>query len=359
MKYIIILLILTFSFSYSQEAENYYYYKPDLKYGTELNFNPGSVLLNGTFDILRNGGHSKNILKQEYLKGMDNVWWNITHPIKNIEQYGWKNFISKEVIPISVNKDKAQYVPNYMHHVLGSGMIYKKLAEWYDYHGVKYPHVVSAVTSVVYHFMNEVLENGGYQGSNTDPIADLLIFDPLGILLFSADATNRFFSENLTLKDWSLQPVYNPWNHWIDNAGQQFIIKYQLPFYKKLSVFHYWGINGITGLSYTYNNEHNFSFGAGLIVNKLKQNIVKKSRLMTPILDGAIGMFYDMNHSLLMSILISGPKTYNARINVYPGLIKFGCFNPGLYMGFGEWDHFIFGITLAHIPIGISAGGGY
>ena len=358
-KLIYIPLLLT-SVVYPQEKDKeYYYYQPELDYGTELSFNPATVVLNGTFDILRNGAHSKNILEQQYINGIKNVWLNISHPIKNIEQYGWNNFISQEVLPLNLNQNGARHLPNYMHHLIGSGMIYKKMAEWYDYHGIKYPHFFSIVTSMLYHYMNESLENGGYQGSNTDPIADLLIFDPLGMLLFSINPINRFFSETLILNDWSLQPVINPWNQRIDNAGQQFVMKYQLPFAPKYSVFLYWGINGIFGLSYTYKKEHNFSFGLGQVVNKLNQNLLRKSRFMTPEIDGAIGFFYDRNHSLLLSVFVSGPRMYNVRINAYPGLIKFGWFKPGFYLGFGEWDHLIVGLTLAHVPLGISVGGAY
>ena len=356
---LVYLFILLVTAVYSQDKKTYYYYRPEADCGTELVFNPGIVILNGTFDILRNGAHSKNILEQKYFKGMKNVWWNITHPIENVKQYGWKNFIGQEVIPLSMDKEKARYLPNYMHHVFGSGMIYKKMAEWYDYHGIKYPHLASFATSMFYHYMNEALENGGYQGSNTDPIADLLIFDPLGMILFNFDFINRFFSKTVTLDDWGLQPVYNPWSHKIENAGQQFILKYQLPFADKFSVFTYWGINGISGLTYTYKNEHNISLGIGQVVNRLDPNLLRKSRFMTPELDGAVGMFYDRNHSLLLSVLISGPRMYNARINIYPGLLDFTWFNPGFYLGFGEWDHFILGLTLAHIPVGLSAGSGH
>ncbi len=335
----------------------YYYYNPEQNYGTELSFNPLTVCMNGSFDILRNGAHSKDILTQEYRAGMENVWRNISHPFKNIDQYGWKNFIGQEIIPLSMNKDRSRYVPNYMHHVIGSGMIYKKLAEWYDHNGIPFPHVASALTSMFYHYMNETLENGGYQGSNTDPIADLLLFDPLGILLFSFDSVNHLFSRNLVLEDWSLQPVYNPRTHVIDNAGQQFVLKYKLPYFERWSLFTYWGINGISGLSYSFENGHNVSFGIGQVVNRLNPNLLRNSRYMTPELDGAVGFFYDRNHSLLLSTIITGPRMYNARINLYPGLLSWRWFHPGLYVGFGEWDHFICGMTLAHVPFGISAGG--
>ena len=124
-------------------------------------------------------------------------------------------------------------------------------------------------------------------------------------------------------------------------------------------MFTYWGINGISGLTYTYKNEHNISLGIGQVVNRLDPNLLRKSSFMTPELDGAVGMFYDRNHSLLLSVLISGPRMYNARINIYPGLLDFTWFNPGFYLGFGEWDHFILGLTLAHIPVGLSAGSGH
>ena len=343
----------------AQDPPGYYYYKPDINYGSELNFNPYTVFINGAFDILRNGGHSKNIFDQEYAIGFKNVWKNITHPIKNIEQIGWKEFIGKEVFPLSLKAKDARYLPNYMHHVLGSGMIYKKLAEWYDYHGVPYPHITSMATSMFYHYINEVLENENYKGSNTDPIADLLIFNPIGIALFSTRFVNRFFSETLTFHDWSLQPVLNPWNYRLENAGQQFILKYQLPFAKNYSVFTYWGIDGISGISYTNDNVNHFSFGIGQVVNKLNENLLRDSRFMTPKTDGAIGFFYDKNHSLLLSAVITGPRLYNLRINILPGLIALSRIKPGFYLGAGEWDYFIFGITFAPIPIGLCAGSGH
>ena len=341
----------------AQDSTGYFYYHPQQEYGTEYSFNPGTVVVNGTFDILRNGAHSKLVLEQPYEQGMRNVWENITHPVANVKQYGWKPFISEEVFPLNLNKNKSRYLPNYMHHVLGSGMLYAKMAEWYDAHHTPLPYLTSAITSLFYHYMNEALENGSYQGSNTDPIADLLIFDPLGILLFSFKSVNRFFSQDIVLEDWSLQPVYNPWSGNVDNAGQQFVLKYKLPWFERWSVFTYWGINGISGLTYSADNQLNYSFGLGQVVNRLNPRLLRNSRYMTPELDGAIGFFIDRNHSLLTSVIISGPRMYNARINLYPGLFSLGPFKPGLYVGMGEWDHFIAGITLVHLPMGISAGG--
>ena len=97
-------------------------------------------------------------------------------------------------------------------------------------------------------------------------------------------------------------------------------------------------------------------FFRGIVVNKLKENQRRKSRYLTPKLDGSIGLFYDRNRSLLTSLLISGPKMVNARLNIYPAFVKIGWFRPGMFIGVGEIDHFLIGITFAHIPVGIVGG---
>ncbi|MFQ6609137.1 MAG: hypothetical protein ACE5EE_11515, partial [Fidelibacterota bacterium] len=70
--------------------------------------------------------------------------------------------------------------------------------------------------------------------------------------------------------------------------------------------------------------------------------------------DGAFGLFLDKDNSLLVSFLASGPRFYNARINIYPGIISFKRYSPGIYLGFGEVDGFQIGITTGIFPIGIA-----
>jgi hypothetical protein len=248
-----------------------------------------------------------------------------------------------------------QYFPNYAHHMIGGGMLYVKTAEWYRSQGFPNPKTASLLTSTAYQFLNEVVENYGFEGVHTDPIADLLIFNPLGYVLFEFDAVKRFFSKTIPLYDWSLQPVFTVRNNFLENAGQQFVIKYDPGFFDNYSFFWYWGIYGIAGVTYSKDKKHNFSFGAGQVVNRLKTKIRRNSRVTVPDeTDGALGFFYDIENSLVASLLITGPGLYNARLNIYPGLTEIAGFKPGLYLGFGEWDRFIFGITLAHFPLGVS-----
>lgn len=153
-----------------------------------------------------------------------------------------------------------------------------------------------------------------------------------------------------------MQPVYNPANREIENAGQQFIAKFDLPFKTSWTGFVYWGIYGIAGLTIPLSNGDNFSFGAGTVVNSLNENRIRGTRFLTPNTGGSISFFYDRNHSLLASAIITGPRFYNVRFNIYPGLFKIGPLKPGFYSGIGEWDNFQIGVTFAYLPIGIVGG---
>ena len=355
LSYISVITILLNSYILAQE-QKYYYYNPDNDFGSDLYFNPATLIMNGSFDILRNGGHTKNVFDQEYKKGFENVWRNISDPFTHIEKFGWNNFLTKEVFPVTANYDDAHYFPNYVTHMIGHGLLYVKTAEWYDYHEYPNPYLMSFLTGTFYQFINEAVENGRFTGSNVDPIADLMIFNPLGYLLFSSEFIKEFFSTTLPIYDWSLQPVYNPFNNNIENAGQQYFLHIKNPWSKKYSGFFYWGICGIWGLTCHSESGNNYSFGVGQIVNKLQEKRLNKARFLTPDVDGVLSFFYDRNHSLLLSVLVTGPRLYNCRINVYPGFVKKGWFQPGLYVGFGEWDKFLFGITVASFPVGLVAG---
>lgn len=354
-------LLFVFIKTLISQEHQYYFYHPEYEYGSELSFSPFTTLLNGGYDVLRNGSHENNggtisVFQLDYKQGFHNVWNNISNPFYHIRKYGSKRFVETELIPASLNPDEAQWVPNYIHHIFGSGMLYVRMAEWYDYHNYKLPYVYSIITTLSYQFLNEAIENNHSKITNVDPIADILIFNPLGILLFSFSGIKSFFSQKVCLYDWSLQPVFNPANSYLENAGLEFAIKYRPSSWEKYSLFCQFGIDGLFGLSYSLDKEKNISMGIGTIVNRLQENIVNDSRLITPTTDGALGLFYDRNNSLLTSVVITGPHMYNARINIYPGLFSIGRIKPGFYLAFGEWDHFLIGITAARIPIGLLSG---
>jgi hypothetical protein len=340
--------------SLASPQEKYYFYQPNIKYGSELSFNPAVLIVNGGFDILRNGARTKKITELDYNDGFEHVIDNISDPVNRIKQYGVEEFLAHEIFPIKgYDINYFQYWPNYATHVIGNGMQYVKAAEWYDYHDFKRPYLLSALTTTFYQILNEVVEHGTGNGVNVDPIADILIFNPLGIGLFSFEFTQRFFSGTVQLVDWSLQPMFAPRTNFLENAGQQFALKYKLPFTSKISGFVFWGIQAMLGFSVDAKNETHYSIASGVVVNDLHERKIDRANFLAPNLDGAVGFFYDRKNSLLYSVILTGPRIINCRINIYPGFIRTKYVTPGIFCGFGEWDGLLIGISFAQIPFGI------
>jgi hypothetical protein len=356
-------LLLPFTISAVGLAQNNVGSAPFLFYhgrhfGSEANFNPVSMILNSGYGILQYPNRSRKIFEIDYANGFRNVMRNVMwHPFTSINRYGWSRFIGDEVIPMDVNKKNAQYWPNYQNHLIGAGMEYVLVCEWYRYHNYPAPVWLGTGTMLVYHVMNETVENGSYIGDNVDPIADLLIFDPLGMVLFSLNGVPEFFAGTLNLAEWSAQICYNPWTQTVENEGVNYSIKYKLPFSERWSLFYYWGMTGLVGLSYDAGEGRNLSFGAGLRAKELvpvgDQSIERK---LTTKLTWNVGAFYDRENSLLASVLISGISDYKLHINIYPGVVSIASVSPGLFCAFGDGGKFVSGINFSYVPFGLSAG---
>jgi len=79
----ILLLVLLWTRAIA-DTTSYYFYKPEIDYGSESLFNPVYTSIDGSYDILRNGAHTKNIFNQPYSAGFNNVMNNISRPIYHI-----------------------------------------------------------------------------------------------------------------------------------------------------------------------------------------------------------------------------------------------------------------------------------
>jgi hypothetical protein len=282
-----------------------------------------------------------------------NVWTNITHPISSVRAYGWDNFRRQELFNLSFNINDLQFIPNITDHVIGYGMQYAKVTEWYEDHGYPQPVLWGIGTSLVYQYVNEMVQNAGLIYTNVDCVADYDIFNVLGYALFSIDGVKKFFSETVQLNDWSLQPLYVPRNYHLENVGQEFVLRYRLPFAERYAPFVCWGVNSVVGLSYRYDNENSVSFGVGQTVAGMIHNQRDAFLSATPKLEGAAGIFWDNNGSLLAGLVLSGTTSLNAQLNIYPGLVEFGGIRPGCYIGMGEKEGLVLGVTFKGIPISL------
>lgn len=343
--YLSLVFIILSTLSYGQER----FFYTGKEYGSQALYNPLYLILNGSYDIIQLDGNSREIFRFPYTKASQNVFRNLASPFGAVKRFGIGKFISNELIPLNLGKAGAQWWPNYQLHLIGGGMTFRAVKEWYSYHKYPYPGLFSVATVSAYHLLNEFVENGDYRGDNVDPIADIYFFDIGGILLFSSDEVCRFFSNTLNLADWSLQPSFNLNNISLQNNGQYFSIKWKIPYQERFHLFYYFGMNGLTGLSYKFADGSAISAAAGLRAKK-RLLLNETTNLMTIDMVWNAGLFYDRNNSLLASLHVSGLTDYMVDLNIYPGIVYLGKFSPGLWMVMKKNGNLMLGITTTYAP---------
>lgn len=347
------LLVVQTCLSFAQKDSSRYYFYSGKEYGSEAMYNPFSNVVNCGYDIYQLGGFNREFLSYDYGLATKNVVYNLAHPNESISRVGWWKFTRTELLPLTFTTDGAQWVPNYLLHTMCGGMSYTAMGEWYKLHEVPYPKVFSAITVMSGQFLNEINENTEYVGLNADPIGDVYLFNAGGIILFSFPAVNRFFSEELHMADWSLQPTLTIPDLTLYNTGQYFSLKYDIPKIPKWSIFCRVGMGMMGGLSYKIDNEHALSFGAGVRSGEwvLLDTVGRQQTITTHF---SSGIFFDKNNSLLASLIYSNSNDYFLHLNVYPGIIKLGRFSPGLWAVMKKDGTPVFGITSTYF-IGLGA----
>jgi hypothetical protein len=350
----IVLFFFSYSFRSCAQEKKYYFFHP-VRYGSESTFNPISLIANGGFDEMQSYWRSSALSDISWNVGGKNVWDNIIAPFPQINKFGWNDFISHEIIPSSLNMADAQYFPNYTLHLIGGGMQYRKTVEWFDYYGYPLPIAWAIISTMGYHYINEILENGAWVGPNTDPIADLLIFDPLGIVLFSFDDVCHFFSSELCLNDWNNQPAFSFSPLGIQNTGQNFVMKYPLTASRKTSLLYHFGSFGELGLSFKTNEEDAISFGIGMASNNVLTSYNSNGAPRFTITVGTrAGIYWDRNNSLMASLIATDNFRNLVLLNIYPGVFTDKSFSPGFFVLAGRRGTFTLGITASYFPLGVS-----
>lgn len=354
------LLLLTFAApSLAQDSRPYYFYHA-LPYGSQANYNPLNVIINGGYGILQipyiyKDEFDREIISYPYQEWGENVWETVGHPIRTINEFGWKRFLTTELFPATFNMNENQWVPNYFLHLIGAGMHSRATEEWFRYHGFSHPRLWSISTMMVYHVLSEIVENRGNKEVTVDHIADLYIFDPLGIWLFTFDGVCRFFSEKLNLAEWSMQPAFNLSNSNLENMGQFYVMKYPISKDKKWSLMTHFGLHGMFGFSHRWPDGHSLSLTGGFLAEDLIQAEQEgEGRPLKAVLTWRTGIFYDLNNSLLASLMLSTVPENRIRVNVHPGILRLGPFSPGFFLsGTKEW---VVGLHIGYMSMGAAWG---
>jgi hypothetical protein len=298
-----------------EPARRYFYFGYD--YGSQALYNPLWVFVNRGYDVLQDHVATRNIFDLEYRVNARNVANNLAHPFSNISNLGWRTFLTQEIFPLSFTPDTARWAPNYALHLIGGGTTYTALREWFADHQIRFGPVFSAATLMAAAFLNETIENKGVVGRNTDALADLYVFDIAGIILFSFDAPNWFFSHEIVISDWSLQPAFTFPKGDLHNQGNYFAAKWRLPFYPRLRLFAYFGEATTGGLSFALDDELSVSMAVGGAATHLVNNDTHAVDNRVVFTRTAIA-FLDRRDSLLASLQITDIDDYFIHANLYP-----------------------------------------
>lgn len=345
--------MLTFACRQGAAQDRPYHFYAGRAFGSEATFNPGVKLLQGGFYILDTDNRSNNPFVIQYEAGLANVTWNLAHPFDAVKDYGWGRFLSNEVLP-NPHRRTAQWVPNYFGHILGEGMTFRATEEWFRYHGHRHPTRLAIAITLGETLLNEVVENGAYRGTNVDPIADIYIFNPLGILLFRSEKVATFFSHTLNMAYWPRQLMLDPVSGTLENVGHDFIFKYAVADSGGVALFGSYGTHSLAGLTIRNSSRHSLSVGGGVMAKELVDaEPGRPSRSLTATIVPALGFFYDRDNSLLMAMVLAPRKDDKMSLNIYPGVFKIAGYSPGVMLTVGGMRGLSFGVTLPGAPVGL------
>lgn len=322
----------------------------NITWGTESQFNPISEVFNEGFNDLVIESSNMQLFNQPYAVSWSNLTHNLGNVVGSFKHYGWPLAVRNELLPLT-GFEGGQWVPNYTDHLLGCGMVSVRLEEWYRDHGYPAPLLLSMATMMTAHVTNEIIERPRYW--TVDPLADLLVFDPLGMLLFRSEAVQHFFSGPMQLTNWAGQPMLVFPYARLENASEEFKFTLGRPRANKLRPFVMTGLDILGGVTYEGENGRSISVGIGRGSDVVAvEDSVKDVRTVN--LGPRAGIFYDRDGSLLASLVYDGSRDGLFVINVYPGLLKIGGASPGIWLDIRR-NGVRFGLAA---PIGLGVGYG-
>jgi hypothetical protein len=308
----------------------------DKDYGSEAGFNPLTEILNEGFDVISLRGQDKHVLDRGLGADAENVWDSLNELPAVYHNYGW-SVLRNEFLPISSERvpGGGSWLPNYQSHLIGSGMVSARMTEWYRYHNVPLAPVWSGATLMTAHFLNEAVENNGWRNLNEDATTDLVAFDMGGILLWNNSTVQRAFSNRFVeLTNWPGQPSWNPWTRTLENTGQLFILRGDVPKLQSWRWFYLFGMSGAGGVSRRIGNGYSLSTGVGF--DAVENPIVDSTRnAKSATLRPKTAFYLDRNGSLLGSLSVRanrGDGTTRLIANLYPGVVHIGRASPGFWL---------------------------
>ncbi|MCA8977515.1 MAG: hypothetical protein KDC98_22520 [Planctomycetes bacterium] len=289
-----------------------YYRERDI--GSQSTFEPLSSSLQYVLDSVQ----VESFDTADYGRDLRDVLQHLGSPGHEIEaDGGWRRFINAEVFPIDGDHldDSAAILPNVFLHCLGGGMLFRKQAEWFAAHDYPAPWLLAGVVAMSTEILGEAIEKPA--SANTDEIADVLLWRPLGLWLYGDDERASWIRHNLDPVDWPNQLIWDANQERWRNAGMNFVFRPSLLAGESTRFFAYTGMTNLFGLSHELPNGDTLSWGGGTATVHIEPVRLRWSA----------GLFYERDDSLLASLLVHGAEGYAVRANVYPGALG----EPGMW----------------------------
>ena len=336
-----ILLVFLFMGISAQANEAGIFYQPRTV-GSESLFNPASSFFSYTLDSMQ---VKQSFGTHDYADNLSLVWDHMRHPDEQVQnEGGYKDFINTEIIPVDYKNlgDSKAVLPNYGLHLFGGGLVYRKNAEWLEAHDMPYPYFTAGVLAMTAEILAEPIEKP--TTDDTDEIADIYIFRPLGIWLYSSDKRAQYIKDTLDPVDWPHLMLYDTQKEEVLNSGLSYVVRPRWFSNPKRRFFAYMGITNLFGLSHKMNNGDEISWGLGASTTSIKPTHLRESA----------GIFWDRNNSLLASLIVNGTEGLALRANIYPG-VWFNTETPlGFFAGLTDDGDPAFGLQFG-LPIGLGA----
>jgi hypothetical protein len=322
-------------------------------YGSESQFNPLSLIVNGGYDQMRTGEH-RDVFDLPYGSAFHTVWYTVTHPEPVIRHYGYSNWLTHEVFPLSLKRSGGgQWYPNYHLHLLAGGMTYARTVEWYAQHGETHPRLAAGLTVYAWHVLTEMVENNGICCEDEDGLTDLLIFDSGSILLWNQGWMRRAFSGRVEFTDWPGQPTISRPSNRLENAYMMAMLRVPLPRTAEWKLMTTMGNAFLFGVSGRVGRDLWLSASGGFDPADNPVIDTKTGAKTATLLPNA-GLFLDRDGSLLVSFITKGGSSNGPTLNVYPGVLGSGPWSPGLWVQGVRGGGLRFGVVSR---VGIGLGG--
>lgn len=310
------------------------FFHRDRGYGTDAYAGPLDMLLNKGFAVAQWDGKSRYIFDYPY--GWNAAWRSISRPQPLVEEAGgWRKVLSQQALPLSWSDFRSgNWIPNWAGHVLEGGIAYRRLREWGEGQGIPLPGLMAGLLTYAASVTNEAYETPpraewANLNGTVGATADLLFFDPLGIVLFSFDAPARFMAEDLGANIWPTQAslVVNDGGQLVNNSHAMTL---KLPlFVTDWKLFARMGMGFHLGL--TVPREDGLNVSAGVGFESRARFLDQYTQLESIDAGPSAGLWLDRDNVLLAALTLDQATDRRLALNVMPGVIDVG----GL--GVGGW----------------------